>query len=169
MLFKKLINYIYNSEINCRIEWAWDGGFTWSIQDNSFPRIWKDDNLDARLKAISKSKQYSEKIKTPIHEADWIARGNNKDIDKAFSDMFDAIIKHFPNSSAAIKLKDFYENKEHFAICAKCGDLFDCRDLGDVFSYEHNDDIPVLKKKNPVAKKKFDIKMWNDGKSINLN
>lgn len=32
MLFKTIFKKIYDSEINCRIEWRWDGGFNWSIQ-----------------------------------------------------------------------------------------------------------------------------------------
>ena len=170
MVFKKLLNYVYDSEINCRIEWFWDGGFTWYLIDGTkFPRILMDGDLEELSKNTVRSNLYSEKMKNPIYEKDWIAMGNCMDIEDALCEMFDAIIKHLPNSTAAKKLKDFDENREHFLVCNKCGDLFDCRDLGDVFSHEHDDDLPKFDGKKYVSKKQGDVKAWNGGKSIDLN
>lgn len=169
-MFKKLINYVYDSEINCRLEWNWDGGFTWSIQDSAmFPRIMHDDNLEGSLKIVTASEEFKEILSNPTLTKDWVARGCREDIDDAFYDMFDAIIKHFPKSSAAIKLKDFDENREHFVVCEKCGDLFDCRDLSDVFSHEHDEErFPTITEKF-VAQKEGDPTVWYDGKPTNLN
>lgn len=169
MMFKKLLNYVYDSEINCRIEWQWDGGFTWSIQNSSFPRIWKDNDLDQCAKTTVRSKKYSEEMKNPKQEVDWIARGNADDIENAFCEMFDAIIKHLPKSTAAIKLKDFDENREHFLVCTGCGDLFDCRDLCDVFSHEHGENPPIKIKGKYIAKKDGDAHAWNGINKIDLN
>lgn len=169
MLFKKLFKIIYDSEINCRIEWMWDNGFTWSIQNASFPRILKDDDLNECFKETVRSERYSEKMKNPVQEIDWIARGNSDDIDDALCDMFDAIIEYLPNSEAAKKLKDFNENREHFSVCQVCGDLFDCRDLGDVFSHEHGTKTPIKIKGKYIAKREGDSEAWHDGKKINLN
>lgn len=170
MLFKKLLNFVYDSEVNCRIEWVWDSGFTWYLIDGTkFPRNIMDGDLEELSKNTKRSNFYSDKMKNPIYEKDWIATGNCRDIEDALCEMFDAIIKHLPNSVAAIKLKDFDENREHFIVCQKCGDLFDCRDLGDVFSHEHNKDLPKIDGKKHIATKKGDTKAWHDGKSIDLN
>jgi hypothetical protein len=170
MLFKKLINYIYDSEINCRIEWMWDGGFTWCLLDGSYPRILKDDDTQGNSEIIKESPKSMLERSNPFLEKDWIARGCKEDIGDALCDLFEAIINHFPTSSAAIKLKDFDENREHFIICEKCGDLLDCRDLEDVFSHEHDDKFPVIdKNKNYLAHKKGDSVVWNKGNKINLN
>lgn len=163
--------FVYNSEINCRIEWLWDSGFTWCLLDNSYPRILKDEEFDNSSKIISRTEKDWIKANNITHEKDWIARGCEEDIDDALGKLFDAIIEHYPTSTAAIKLKDFDENREHFLVCTGCGDLFDCRDLSDVFSHEHSNEklqkLDVSKYKK--AKRKDDSNEWIDGKKINLN
>ena len=133
MLFKKLVNIIYNSEINCELKWEWDVGFTWSLLDIPF------------------------------------STGCRKNVDDALSDMFDAIIKYFPDSVAAKKLKDFDENKEHFIVCQICGDLIDCRDLGDVFYHENKDELPKVKGSDYMAKKEGDSRACKNDEPIDLN
>lgn len=163
MLFKKVFEKIYESEINCRLEWRWDGGFVWSIQNDEWPRIWKDDDIQDDYKRISRMD--GNKL-----EKDWIDRGSSDTIDGAFYDMINSIEKHFPNSAFTKWVKDYNENMDHFYICQGCGDLVDMRDLGNVFEHEHNKKVPVIdKNKKYIAKREGDNKEWNDGKSIDLN
>ena len=169
MLFKKLFKIIYDSEINCRIEWLWDAGFTWALLDGSiYPRIMKDDNIDNSFKVIHQSQTDRINCNDMQYKKDWLARGNREDIDDALRDMFTAIIEHCPKSQAAINLKDFDENREHFIICNSCGDLMDCRDLGDVFEHEHDKEVSVDTTKI-ISQRKGDNVAWNDRKKINLN
>lgn len=170
MLFKKVFEKIYESEINCRIEWLWDGGFTWSIADGTkFPRIIKDNNL-TETKHKVKSDFYLKETKNPIYEIDWIERGNSSTIDGAFYDMISAIEKHFPNSKFVEWVKDYNENMKHFMICAGCGDLVDKRNLIEVLDHEHDNEIPIIDKNiKYIAQLNGDNKAWLDGKPIDLN
>lgn len=154
MLFKKVFEKIYESEINCRLEWLWDGGFTWSIADGTkFPRIIKDNNLTDTSKYMV-----------------WIERGNSSTIDGAFYDMISAIEKHFPNSKFVEWVKDYNENMEHYMICVGCGDLVDKRNLVEVLDHEHGNEIPIIDKtKKYIAQLEGDNKAWLDGKPIDLN
>ena len=170
MLFKKIFQKIYDSEINIRIEWMWDGGFTWCVLGRGeFPRIFLDDNLSECLKKTVRSKFYSEKMKNPIHKVDWIERGCEDDIEDAILKLIDAIIEHFPNSEFTSWIQDFNSNREHFFFCAKCGDIIDNRDMGDVFKHEHKKNISKVKGDNYISKKEGDNKAWHKGKSFDLN
>jgi len=172
MLFKTIFKKIYESEINCRIEWRWDGGFEWSIQDNSFPRLWKDESLMSRKQCltITSSEKCKKEMADMTLRKDWIVRGQNMDIEDAICDLCDAIIKHCPNSDAAKWLIDFDKNREHFFICNICGDLVDKRDLGNVFEHEHDEDkFSKIDSSKIIVKKEGDNKAWNKGKQINLN
>ncbi|MBK5202167.1 MAG: hypothetical protein JJE45_00395 [Prolixibacteraceae bacterium] len=172
MLFKTIFKKIYESEINCRIEWIWDGGFTWSIQDNKFPRIWNDDMKEGKKQSIeiTASAKFKQEIEKDLSQKDWIARGKEMDLEDALCKMYDAIIFHFPNSKAAKWLSDFDKNREHFFVCAKCGDLVDKRDLGNVFEHEHDDwKFPKIDSSKIIAKREGDNKAWNKGKQIDLN
>lgn len=169
MLFKTIFKKIYNSEIPCRIEWLFDEGFTWYLINNSYPRLWKDDYLDGK-KAIIESTDNMLLRNNPLLEKDWIDRGANMDIEDCLCGLFDAIIKHYPNSDAAKWLSDFDKNREHFFICAKCGDIVDMRDLGNVFEHEHDDwKFPKIDSSKVVSKKIGDNKAWNKGRQIDLN
>jgi len=170
MLFKTIFKIIYESEINCRIEWQYDGGIVWSIRNNTYPRIWKDDVLDTNFEIFHQSTENIIENLDMGLKKDWIARGNEKEIDLALCKMYDAIIEHFPNSKASKWLKDFDENREHFFICQGCGDIVDKRDLGNVFEHEHGREIPVIIKKGKyIAKKQGDTKAWHKGNELNLN
>ena len=172
MLFKTIFKKIYDSEINCRIEWRWDGGFAWSIQNKEFPRIWKDDQKCGKKKIIMlrASDKYKQEIENNELEKDWIVRGREMDIEDCLCKLYDAIIIYFPNSPAAKWLSDFDKNREHFFICAKCGDLVDKRNLGNVFEHEHDElKYPKIDSSKIVSKKIGDNKAWNKGKQIDLN
>lgn len=171
MLFKKVFEKIYDSEINCRLEWFWDAGFTWSISDGTkFPRIIKDDDLAEISKLTFRSELYSKEMKNPIYEKDWIERGSSETIDGAFYDMISAIEKHYPNSTFVKWVKDYNENMEHFMICVGCGDLVDKRNLSEVLDHEHGKPIPIIDKtKKYIAQQKGDNKAWLDGNPIDLN
>jgi hypothetical protein len=171
-MFATILEKIYNSEINCRFEWFWDGGFTWSIMNNEvFPRILKDGDLEEVLKNTIRSKKYSKEMRNPIYEKDWIARGTSNNIKDAIYDLTDAIEKHFPNSGFTKWVQDYNKNMEHFYICSGCGDLVDMRDLNNVFEHEHNNEnIPIIDKDiKYIAKREGDNKAWYDGKEIDLN
>ena len=171
MLFKKVFEKIYDSEINCRLEWLWDGGFTWSISDGTkFPRIVKDCDLDNSYGRTVSSQSYLNEIKNTLYEKDWIERGNSETIDGAFYDMISAIEKHFPNSKFVKWVRDYNENMEHFYICSGCGDLVDKRNIGEVFDHEHGKQVPLIDKtKNYIAHRQEDGNAWLKGKSIDLN
>lgn len=170
MLFKTIFKKIYSSEIPCRIEWMFDSGFTWSITDGQkYPRLFIDDDSDG-AKIITESSENMLLRSNPFIEKDWIARGNEEDIEDCLCKLFDAIIIHYPNSEVAKWLSDFDKNREHFFICAKCGDIVDMRDLGNVFEHEHDElKFPKIDSSKIISKKQGDNKAWNKGKQINLN
>lgn len=93
-----VIENIYNSEIPCRIEWMFDSGFTWSIQDNNYPRIWKDNYLQDNIKIIAESDINILLKNNPLLEVDWIERGFNPSFYGAVIEMANAICKHYPKS-----------------------------------------------------------------------
>ncbi len=170
MLFKKIFNKIHDSEINCRIEWLWDNGFTWCVlASNKYPRILKDDELQGNDKIEWRSEKDFIEANNKTHEKDWITRGREDDIEDAFLEMIDAIIEHFPDSEFTKWIKDFNKNRDHFMICGICGDLIDKRDLGEVFEHEHKNGSPKINGDNFIAKREGDNKAWHKGKGIDLN
>jgi hypothetical protein len=38
-----------------------------------------------------------------------------------------------------------FQNEQHFLKCNICQQIFDMRDLGQVFEHEHREDLPELK------------------------
>jgi hypothetical protein len=170
MLFKTIFKKIYESEIPCRIEWMYDHGYNWSLQNNIYPRIWIDDFINDPTGIICESEESKIRREDAPLEKDWIARGSNKDIEDCICELCDAIVKHYPNSDAAKWIVDFDKNREHFFICAKCGDLVDKRDLGNVFEHEHDEDkFPKIDSSKIISKEIGDNKAWNKGKQIDLN
>lgn len=169
MLFKTIFKKIYGSEIPFRIESMFDAGYTWSLQNSDYPRLWKDDYLEGK-EPIVESEENMLLRSNPLLEKDWITRGQSMDIDDCICELCDAIVKHCPNTEAAKWIVDFDKNREHFFICAKCGDLVDKRDLGNVFEHEHDDwKFPKIDSSKIIAKREGDNKAWNKGKQIDLN
>lgn len=89
-----ILKHIYDSEINCRIEWLWDSGFTWSIQNSDYPRILKED----KLQSCAKSEEVVLLENNPLLEKDWIARGNKSTIEECIQELAESVCKYFPQS-----------------------------------------------------------------------
>lgn len=98
----EILKQIYKSEINCRIEWLWDSGFTWSIQNNDYPRLLKDE----KLKSCAKSEEIVLLENNPLLEKDWIARGNKPAIEECIQELAESICKYLPESEFAKWLRD---------------------------------------------------------------
>jgi hypothetical protein len=99
MKLVEIIESIYDSEIPCRIEWMFDGGFTWSIQNGNFPRIWKDDRNGVDI--ITETDEHFLQSINPLLEKDWVERGSNYSFTEAIKELSNAICKHFPDSKFA--------------------------------------------------------------------
>lgn len=112
MYYNTIFQKIYDSEINCRIEWCFDGGVTWSIQNSEFPRIWKDDVIDNNKINYMTSNEYNIKSSNNVLTKDWIARGTEENFEKAFNKLIDAIIECFPNSEFTKWIKNCSLYKE---------------------------------------------------------
>ena len=105
----EIIKQIYKSEIPCRLEWFFDAGFTWSIQDGScYPRIMKDDDIDGENKIVWESSKNILERNNPLFEKDWLVRGCNQDFDIAIKELAEAICHHEPGSGFA----QWYDNIE---------------------------------------------------------
>lgn len=54
-----------------------------------------------------------------------------------------------------------FDNEEHFMMCAICYEVFDRRDLSEVFKHEHNSSLPILEH-HYFGTKKQDDKTSNE-------
>jgi len=96
-----IIEMIYGEEIPCRIEWMYDSGFTWSIQNGDYPRIWKDNHLTDDVKIIAETPTNVLLKNNPLLEKDWIERGYNYSLTEAIKELSEAICKNFPDTKFA--------------------------------------------------------------------
>jgi len=96
-----VIESIYESEIPCRIEWVYDGGFTWSIQNKDYPRLWKDDAMDGEQKILCETPENMLLRNNPLLEKDWIARGSNYSFVDTIRELADKICELYPESKLA--------------------------------------------------------------------
>lgn len=96
------IEAIYNSEINCRLEWLWDAGFTWSIQNSDYPRLMIDDDLSGDFKIITETSKSMLSRTDPFIKKDWVERGSNYSFEDSVKELAEAICRLFPNSSFAL-------------------------------------------------------------------
>ena len=96
-----IIESIYESEIPCRIEWMYDLGFTWSVQNSDYPRLWKDEQIEGNQKIVCESVENSLLRNNSLLEKDWIARGSNYSFTEAIRELADKICELFPESKLA--------------------------------------------------------------------
>lgn len=96
-----ILESIYESEISCRIEWIFDGGFTWSIQDGKYPRLWKDDNIDNVNEILCENVENRLLRNNLILEKDWLARGNDYSLANSIQQLAEKVIELFPESKLA--------------------------------------------------------------------
>jgi len=95
----KLIKRIYDSEIPCRLEWWFDCGFTWSVQDGEkYPALWRHDEMDNNVEIICETDENILERNNPLLEKDWLARGNHSNFESAVLELADAIVKYYPES-----------------------------------------------------------------------
>ena len=89
---------LYDCEINCRVEWAWDGGFVWVWNDRSYPRVWVDDGLaGVRETVLAQSDEAARASdKAQFLAPDWRARGTEPTIEEAVTALAEAINRRIP-------------------------------------------------------------------------
>jgi hypothetical protein len=105
-----VLKRIYDSEINIRIDWLWDGGYTWAIiegyKEGVVPRVAYDDYLEGAFKFISITKDHKRDLNSPqFQNIDWIERGGSHDIAEAISQLAEAVARHNPGSDFEIWYK----------------------------------------------------------------
>lgn len=104
----EILKKLYDSEIPCRIEWIFDAGFIWSVQDGTkYPRIFIDDSIDNTLITLAETKESTQNKNNKILEKDWLERGNNYNIETAIKELAEAVVKHYPESTFSL----WYNNK----------------------------------------------------------
>ena len=96
-----VLESIYESEIPCRIEWMYDMGFTWSIQNGQYPRVWRDDMMENNKKILCESPESMLERNNPFLEKDWIARGSNYSFCDAVRELAEKVVQLFPNCKFA--------------------------------------------------------------------
>jgi len=96
----KVIESIYDSEIPCRVEWMYDGGFTWSIQNGDYPRLMIDDDTEGRI-ILAETPENMLLRHNPILAKDWIVRGNNYSFKEAVNELAEKICELYPESKFA--------------------------------------------------------------------
>lgn len=81
---------IYREEYPCRIEWRFDGGWTWSIQNEEYPRLWLDNGTDGARTIIAETDENILYRSQPLPEMDWRARGNAETFEQAVNELYEA-------------------------------------------------------------------------------
>ena len=113
VLVGDLLQEIYDTEWPIRLEYVWDGGWTWALVGNNgpveerrFPRVWFDNQLQGKQIAICVSESAREQMESiPMQEPDWVARGHCKTIEQACFNLAEALSIYKPNSDFAKKWK----------------------------------------------------------------
>lgn len=97
-----LLQRMYDSEINFRLECMWDGGFTWSLTASDReqrPRVQIDDELSGDFEFLCITEAYRTEVATIPHLIpDWLDRGGAYSIEVAVRELSDSICKHYPAS-----------------------------------------------------------------------
>lgn len=104
---------IYDSEIPIRLEWVWDGGFTWALITGSaeyYPRVWNDDSLDGATTAMQSDVGARAADAGQFLRKDWLARGSEETVQAAVARLGDAILKHLPASAFANQWRTSWPN-----------------------------------------------------------
>lgn len=92
-----VLKAIYDCEVNCRIEWFWDQGFTWSVIDGTkYPRVALDDHTDGAMAVVYENVESMLMRSMPLPEKDWLDRGSDDDFDKAVEQMAMAVVRRYP-------------------------------------------------------------------------
>jgi hypothetical protein len=99
-----ILQAIYDAEIPCRIEWVFDGGFTWSlIGSTQYPRTWLDDATALDVLLVAESVDHMITRNEPLLEKDWIARGCSYSLHEAVQQLAIAVMMHYPGTASEIK------------------------------------------------------------------
>jgi len=91
---------IYRSEIPIRLEWVYDGGFTWSLIKqgrDQWPRVWNDDSLGGDSCSMQTDTAARLADQGQFLRKDWLERGSAETIEAAMTELLEAIKKHHPN------------------------------------------------------------------------
>lgn len=109
---------IYASEISIRLEWVWDGGFTWALIGSSseyFPRVWNDDSLDESTTIMQSDEGARAADAGQFLRKDWLARGSEDTVQAAVTRLGDAILEHMPESAFANQWRTDWPSKQRHA------------------------------------------------------
>lgn len=105
---------IYDSEIPIRLEWVWDGGFTWSLindcDSERYPRVWNDDTLDGAETSMQNDVGARAADAGQFLRKDWLARGSEETVQAAVARLGDAILEHKPTSAFANQWRTSWPN-----------------------------------------------------------
>jgi len=100
----RVIKAIYDCEVNCRLEWFWDSGFTWSVLDGQcYPRVAIDDDTDGAREVVFESVDSILIRSQPLPEKDWSRRGGHEDFDTAVRQMAEAVIEVYPLTAETLR------------------------------------------------------------------
>ena len=112
---------IYASEIPIRLEWIWDGGFTWSLigggDRECYPRVWNDDSLDGAETSMQSDVGARAADAGQFLRKDWLARGSEETIQAAVARLGDAILEHLPSSAFANQWRTSWPNTVYPTPC----------------------------------------------------
>lgn len=104
---------IYASEIPIRLEWVWDGGFTWVLvggDTTHYPRVWNDDALDGWETIIQSDEGARASDAGQFLQRDWLDRGSEHTVQDAVARLADAILEHLPSSAFANRWRTSWPN-----------------------------------------------------------
>lgn len=88
------------AKVNCRIEWFFDGGFVWVLNNGDYPRVRIDDGLDGdKQTVIAQSDEGARAMdRGQVMRRDWIARGSEPTIEEAVTAPAEAILAEGPSA-----------------------------------------------------------------------
>jgi len=98
----EILRRLYESEIPVRLEWMFDGGFTWVLPNNynrdRIPRLMYDNSFGEETLVDFRDKKQQINESFQILQPDWHKRGNNHDLKIALKELADATCEVYPTS-----------------------------------------------------------------------
>ena len=101
----EVLDWIYRTEWPVRLEFIYDGGWTWAIITHNggvrrmLPRLFIDNHMDGSHRAVKMTPQARDSMET-IHDQqrDWLHRGSARTVNEAVHAMACALHLEIPDS-----------------------------------------------------------------------